>query len=157
MRINDHIRMIPKHLCLSGMLGRIKSKINWFCGYILLPLLCSMSLISPNFDVKSIIFSQFWSGAFSQNYSHLIFIIIVTQFCLIAGGFKFLSVSPSAFGQNVYLFIFEPWHEISNNLVCATSKGSDQPAHTHRLIRAFAGRLNILWLLNYWLTLIWGF
>ena len=25
---------------------------------------------------------------------------------------------------------FEPWHEISNNLVCRTSKGSDQPAHT---------------------------
>ena len=26
-----------------------------------------MSLISPNFDVKLIIFSQFWPGAFSQN------------------------------------------------------------------------------------------
>ena len=26
-----------------------------------------MSLISPNFDVKSISFSQFWPGAFSQN------------------------------------------------------------------------------------------
>ena len=26
-----------------------------------------MSLISPNFDVKLIIFSQFWLGAFSQN------------------------------------------------------------------------------------------
>ena len=25
---------------------------------------------------------------------------------------------------------FEPRHEISNNVVCATSKGSDQPAHT---------------------------
>ena len=22
---------------------------------------------------------------------------------------------------------FEPWHEISNNVVCATSKSSDQP------------------------------
>ena len=33
----------------------------------MLPLLCSMSLISPNFDVKSIIFSQFWPGSFSQN------------------------------------------------------------------------------------------
>ena len=32
---------------------------------------------------------------------------------------------------------FEPWHEISNNEVCATSKASDQPAHTHSLIRAF--------------------
>ena len=40
--------------------------------------------------------------------------------------------------------IIEPWLEISNNAVCATSKGSDQPAHTRRLIRAFAGRLNIL-------------
>ena len=36
----------------------------------------------------------------------------------------------------------EPRHEISNNLVCATSKASDQtarlPAHTRSLIRAFA-------------------
>ena len=38
----------------------------------------------------------------------------------------------------------EPRHEISNNVVCATSKGSDQPAHTRGLIRAFARRLNIL-------------
>ena len=30
-------------------------------------MLCSMSLISSNFDVKSIIFSQFWPGVFSQN------------------------------------------------------------------------------------------
>ena len=40
--------------------------------------------------------------------------------------------------------IIEPWHEISNNVVCATSKASDQPAHTRSLIRAFASRLNIL-------------
>ena len=33
---------------------------------------------------------------------------------------------------------------ISNNVVCATSKASDQSAHTRSLIRAFAGRLNIL-------------
>ena len=33
---------------------------------------------------------------------------------------------------------------ISNNVVCATSKGSDQPAHTRSLIRAFASRLKIL-------------
>ena len=38
----------------------------------------------------------------------------------------------------------DPRHEISNNVVCATSKGSDQPAHTRSLIRAFAIRLNIL-------------
>ena len=41
-------------------------------------------------------------------------------------------------------FIIEPLREISNNLVCATSKSSDQPAHTRRLIRAFASRLSIL-------------
>ena len=39
---------------------------------------------------------------------------------------------------------FEPLHEISNNVVCATSKASDQPAHTRSLIRAFASRLSIL-------------
>ena len=37
----------------------------------------------------------------------------------------------------------ELWHGISNNVVCATSKGSDQPAHTRNLIKAFASRLNI--------------
>ena len=40
--------------------------------------------------------------------------------------------------------IFEPVLEISNNVVCATSKASDQPAHTHSLIRAFASCLSIL-------------
>ena len=39
---------------------------------------------------------------------------------------------------------YEPVHEISNNVVCATSKGSDQPTHTRSLIRAFASRLHIL-------------
>ena len=42
------------------------------------------------------------------------------------------------------IIIYEPRHEISNNVVCATSKASDQPAHTRRLIRAFASRFNIL-------------
>ena len=32
----------------------------------MLPLLFSILLISPNFDVKSIIFSQFWPGAFPK-------------------------------------------------------------------------------------------
>ena len=39
---------------------------------------------------------------------------------------------------------FEPRHEISNNVVCATSKASDQPALTPSLIRAFARGSNIL-------------
>ena len=38
----------------------------------------------------------------------------------------------------------EPVQEISNNVVCATSKASDQPVHTRSLIRAFVCRLSIL-------------
>ena len=34
---------------------------------------------------------------------------------------------------------YEMQHEISNNVVCATSRGSDQPAHTQSLIITFAG------------------
>ena len=43
----------------------------------------------------------------------------------------------------------EPRHEISNNEVCATSKASDQPAHTRSLTRAFDSRLNIIGVLSY--------
>ena len=42
------------------------------------------------------------------------------------------------------LSIYDPVHEISNNVVCATGKASDQPAHTRSLIRAFASRLSNL-------------
>ena len=42
------------------------------------------------------------------------------------------------------MFENEPRHEISNNVVCATNKGSDQPAHVRSLIGAFACCLNIL-------------
>ena len=51
--------------------------------------------------------------------------------------------------QTCTLRLLEPRHEISNNVVYATSKGSDQPAHTRSLIRAFANRLNILCILSY--------
>ena len=44
--------------------------------------------------------------------------------------------------QNVVIVVSEPRHGISNNVVCATSKASDKPAHTRSLIRAFACRLN---------------
>ena len=39
---------------------------------------------------------------------------------------------------------YEPWHEISNIVVCATSNGSEQPAHMRSLIRAIASRLSTL-------------
>ena len=47
------------------------------------------------------------------------------------------------------IYLFEPRHEISNMVVCATSKGSDQPALTRSLIRAFACHLNMLLVLSY--------
>ena len=37
----------------------------------------------------------------------------------------------------------EPWHGISNNVVCETSKASDQPEHMRSLIRAFASRCSL--------------
>ena len=40
--------------------------------------------------------------------------------------------------------LIELRHEISNNVIWATSKASDQPAHTRSLIRAFASCLDIL-------------
>ena len=50
--------------------------------------------------------------------------------------------------EDFFLFlnqkIYEPVHEICNNVVCATSKASDQSAHTRSLIRAFASGVNIL-------------
>ena len=53
-------------------------------------------------------------------------------------------------GINVSKFVLEESvHEISNNVVCATSKASDQPAHTRSLIRAFPSRLSIISLLSY--------
>ena len=50
----------------------------------------------------------------------------------------------------LWIFKHVPWHDISNSVVCAASKGSDQPAHMCSLIRAFASGLNILWLLSFW-------
>ena len=44
-----------------------------------------------------------------------------------------------------------------NNVVCATSKGSDQPDYTRRLIRAFACRLNSIWVFSYRQNIIWSF
>ena len=42
-----------------------------------------------------------------------------------------------------YTITYESRHKISNNVVCVTSKDSDQPAHMGSLIRAFVSPLNI--------------
>ena len=57
----------------------------------------------------------------------------------------------------LYHCLNERQHEISNSVVCVTSKASDQPAHKCSLIRAFASSLNIQWVLSYWLNIIWSF
>ena len=46
--------------------------------------------------------------------------------------------------QNKFGRLTEPVHEISNIVVCAHSKASDQHAHMRSLIRAFDCRLSIL-------------
>ena len=67
--------------------------------------------------------------------------------CLIDSSFEY--------PQHVFFLIekvvneCEPTHDNSNNVVCATSKASDQPVHTRSLIRAIASRLNILRVLSY--------
>ena len=38
------------------------------------------------------------------------------------------------------IILNEQVREISNNVVCAASKATDQPAHTRSLIRTFASR-----------------
>ena len=59
--------------------------------------------------------------------------------------------------DSIFKLSFEQEHEVSNNVLCATSKAPDQPAHTRSLIGAFACRLTILWVLSYWLNTIWSF
>ena len=63
----------------------------------------------------------------------------------VESGKGFIATGPgSKLLDYTLIIIYEPVHEISNNLVYATSKASDQPAHTRSLIRAFASRLSIL-------------
>ena len=77
---------------------------------------------------------------------------IFWQFCIDVCSKRFINITllarrkmPKFPKLKMYLVsLNEPVHEISNNVVCATSKASDQPAHTRSLIRAFACRLNIL-------------
>ena len=53
-------------------------------------------------------------------------------------------ISNPIFDSSKSVLVIGPVHEISINVVCATSKGSDQPAHTRSLIRAFDSLMNIL-------------
>ena len=68
---------------------------------------------------------------FSELASHNVS-IAKTELCL-----RIIVMTPG------FVMLNEPVHDISNNVTCATSKASDQPAHTCSLIRAFASRLSI--------------
>ena len=73
--------------------------------------------------------------------------IIRQDVCIALPQDKNWNAFESNFDRDAYEILcreFEPWHGISNNVVCATSKASDQSTHTRSLIRAFASRLNIL-------------
>ena len=65
--------------------------------------------------------------------------------CAVQIQISWLLMEPSDLDLHCFLKgICELRKDISNNVVCVTIKVSDQPAHTRSLIRAFAGRLNIL-------------
>ena len=69
------------------------------------------------------------------------------EFLCLKGGCRGSSESTLVKMSNCWKFhaaAHEPVHELSNNMVCATSKALDQPAHTRSLIRAFASRLSNL-------------
>ena len=51
--------------------------------------------------------------------------------------------------MSIATIINEAWHEISNNVLYATSKGLDQTAHMQSLTRALDSRLNIPRTFNY--------
>ena len=72
--------------------------------------------------------------------------VFVWQLVMVWNWFEF--VVRFRIGKNM-LSRYEPRHEISNNVVYATSKASDQPAHKRRLIRAFASHLNTRLVLSY--------
>ena len=66
----------------------------------------------------------------------------IEKMCLLTGGLEVsFSIVSCFFCMETE---YEPVNEISNNVVCASSKASYQPAHTRSLIRAFASRLSIL-------------
>ena len=81
---------------------------------------------------------------------------VVIPFCFLLSFFLFFllfffsffcfltCISIRTIEQYIYNKTYGPVHKISNNVVCATSKASDQPAHSRSLIRAFASRLSIL-------------
>ena len=68
----------------------------------------------------------------------IILSFVLIFFTLINVLFAFHFCQTSFFLQSREALSSDLWHQISNNMVCATSKASDQPALMHSLISAFA-------------------
>ena len=82
---------------------------------------------------------------FSKLHVHVLYIFfIVRHYIYITYSYYLLKWFYMFLFDNLLYMLIEPQHEISNNVICTTSKASDQPAHMHSLIRACASRLNIL-------------
>ena len=119
--------------------------------------LCSVNVAFPghtqllfalNGELKESLSFHSVNGSKSQNEGPSL--IFTFKECLVS---HYYSIKSSISGTLVsYLLVIkinEPVHDISNNVVCATSKASDQPAHKRSLIRAFARLLNIILLLSF--------
>ena len=85
---------------------------------------------------------KWWISKISQHslFKHF-YNIIKTMFSLKSFPFR---IWPIYSFIHILLKTIKPVHEISNNVVCATSKVADQPAHTRSLIRAFTSRFRII-------------
>ena len=166
--------MQTKHLCVlihiwtKGEVGapwnRLKPSSKIFCwpfqgGTSFVEFLCFFSVLCLLCLCARLFICALWSPAGKRLTSWLSFVLSNCKFV------TFPLVSWVRCGTWLYRFLIfasllifiKPVHEISNNVVCATSKASDQPAYTPSLIRASACRLSILWLLSYWLNTIWSF
>ena len=86
---------------------------------------------------------RFWTARIYNTRRFLEIYMFIISYIIFAAAFTPVSDTMDR-KSNPVCFQIEPRHEISNNVVCATSKASDQPAHTHSLIRAFASHLSIL-------------
>ena len=112
-RAAEYMKEICKETAIS--LERFQLVLNLVSGFTFFPDSCCRNLTSLNYD-------------------HSLATVIIVQS---------VQLSRNSNGTIEITHIHEPRHEISNNVVCATTKGSDQPAHMRSLVRVFAIRLSI--------------
>ena len=131
---------------------------HWTCWKVRLRISALFNLNDTFYLLTNLIFHkmyftlEFCKGVQTRIIPQALTITKGRQFQDLKTAIVFLLIWDTFLRQNIPFGVAwknEPWHEISNNVVCATSKGSDQPAHTRSLIRAFASRLHSLWILSY--------